>query len=511
MSREGLSMRKVREILRLRLQVGLSARQVARSCKVSATTVLEYEKRAREAGLSWPLPEEIDDDRLEHIVRARSGNFTHDRPMPEMDYLLKEMRRSHVTLYLLWIEYRERCPDGYGYTQFCYHYNQARKKLSPTLRQEHKAGERLFTDYAGDTLSFIDPMSGEIIPVYIYVAVLGASNYTYAEGVLSMDLPSWIDSHVRAFEYFGGVPEIVVPDNTKCAVIKPDRYEPDLNPEFAEMTAHYGCAVIPARVKKPRDKAKVEAGVLLVERWILAKLRNRTFFSLHEVNSAIAELLDQLNSRKLKMLSATRRDLFEQLDGPALSPLPQSRYHFGSWHSAKVNIDYHIAVEKHFYSVPHHLVGEQVDVRLTSAMVEILHKNRRIASHIRSYKEGGFTTNPDHRPKSHRKYLEWTPSRIISWAATKGPNTAALVEKILASKPHPEMGYRSCLGIIRLADKYTPERVEAASGRAIRCNAVSYQSVKSILTKRLDRLPLKDAPEYIPPKHTNIRGRDYYN
>lgn len=511
MSREGLSMRKVREILRLRLHVGLSARKVAKSCKVSAATVLEYEKRAKEAGLTWPLPEEMDDDWLERIVRARPESFTHNRPMPEMDYLLSEMRKPHVTLYLLWLEYRERHPDGYGYTQFCYHYSQAKKKLSPTLRQEHKAGEKIFTDYAGDTLSIVDPKTGEARPVYIFVAVLGASNYTYAEGVLSMGLASWIDSHVRVFEYLGGVPEIIVPDNTKCAVIRPDRYEPDLNPEFAEMAAHYGCAVIPARVRKPRDKAKVEAGVLLVERWILAKLRNRTFFSLHEVNSAIAELLEQLNSRRLKMLSVSRHDLFVSLDQPALSPLPESRYHFGSWHSAKVNIDYHIAVEKHFYSVPYHLVGEQVEARLTSAMVEILHKNRRIASHIRSYKEGGFTTNPDHRPKSHQRYLEWTPSRIISWAATKGPNTAALVEKILAAKPHPEQGYRSCLGIIRLADKYTPERVEAASGRAIRCNAISYQSVKSMLTKGLDRLPITDIPEYIPPAHTNIRGKDYYN
>lgn len=511
MSREGLSMRKVREILRLRLHVGLSARQVAKICKASTATVLEYEKRARAAGLTWPLPEEMDDDRLERIVRGRSENPTHNRPMPEMDYLLKEMRRPHVTLYLLWLEYRERHPDGYGYTQFCYHYSQAKSSLSPTLRQEHKAGEKVFTDYAGDTLSIIEPGTGESVPVYIYVAVLGASNYTFAEGVLSMGLASWIDSHIHAFEYFGGVPEIIVPDNTKCAVIKPDRYEPDLNPEFAEMTAHYGCAVIPARVRKPRDKAKVEAGVLLVERWILAKLRNRTFFSLHEVNSAIAGLLEQLNSRKLKVLAVSRRELFVSLDEPALSPLPESRYHFGSWRSAKVNIDYHIAVEKHFYSVPYHFAGEQVDVRLTSTMVEILHKNRRIASHIRSYKVGGFTTNPDHRPKSHQKYLEWTPSRIISWAAATGPNTAALVEKILASKPHPEQGYRSCLGIIKLADKYTPERVESASGRAVRCNAISCKSVKSILARGLDSLPMSDAPEYIPPAHTNIRGSDYYN
>jgi len=353
MPQKGLSMRKVREILRLRLGVGLSSRQVAKSCKVSSSTVLEYEKRAREAGLSWPLPEDMDDASLERLVRAQLEVFKENRPLPEVAYLVQEMKRPHVTLHLLWLEYKAANPDGYQYTQFCRYYNQEKKKLDVVLRQEHRAGEKLFTDYAGDMLEIVNSRTGELTAVYIFVAVLGASNYTYAEATADLSLPSWISSHIRAFEFFGGATEIVVPDNTKCAIIKPDRYEPDLNPAFAGMAAHYSTAVIPARVRRPRDKAPVEAGVLLVERWILAALRNRRFFSVAEVNAAIAELLETLNARKFKKLSTTRLELFERLDKPALRPLPPRRYEFLEWKTAKVGIDYHILAAKHFYSVPY--------------------------------------------------------------------------------------------------------------------------------------------------------------
>jgi len=439
MPQEGLSMRKVREILRLRLGVGLSSRQVAKSCRVSSSTVLEYEKRARDAGLSWPLPEDLDDAALEQLVRARLEVTKQDRPVPDISYIVQEMRRPHVTLSLLWLEYKAANPDGYQYTQFCRYYNCEKKKLDVVLRQEHRAGEKLFTDYAGDTVPITNPTTGEITPAYVFVAVLGASNYTFAEATIDLSLPSWIGSHIRAFEFFGAAPQIVVPDNTKCAVIKPDRYEPDLNPAFAGMAAHYSTAVIPTRVAKPRDKAPVEAGVLLVERWILAALRNRTFFSVRELNRAIAGLLERLNSRKFKRMNSTRRELFESLDKPAMRPLPPTRYEFLEWRTAKVGIDYYIVADKHFYSVPYQLVGEQVDVRLSQFTVEILYKNRRVASHIRSFVEGGYTTNSEHRPKSHQAHLEWTPSRIISWAQKTGPATAALVERIMRSRPHPEM------------------------------------------------------------------------
>ncbi len=511
MSRKGVSMRKVREILRLRLGGGLSTRQVADSCRVSVGTVSEYERRARAAGLGWPLPADLDDTGLERIVRARECDFRHNRPLPDASYLITEMKRAHVTLHLLWLEYRESLSGGYGYTQFCHYYNQAKAKADLVLRQEHRAGEKLFTDYAGDTLKMVNPKTGEIIPVYVFVAVLGASNYTFAEGVTSLNVASWIGSHVKAFEFFGGVPEIVVPDNTKCAVIRPDRYEPDINPSFAEMAAHYGTAVIPTRVRKPRDKAKVENGVLVVERWIMAALRNRTFFCLTEIAEAIDQLLDRLNTRKFKAVNSTREQLFKTLDAPALKPLPANRYTFAEWRSAKVNIDYHISVAKHLYSVPYQLATEQLDVRLTATTVEVFYKNRRVASHIRSYREGGATTLDEHMPDSHRRYLEWTPSRIINWAGRTGPATAALVENIMRTKPHPEMGFRSCLGIIRLGKEFGTERLEAACARALKAKAYSYKSVKSILTSGLDKKPATQTTMQLTfTEHSNIRGKDYY-
>lgn len=511
MPQEGLSMRKVREVLRLRIGCGLSSRAVAKSCKVGKTTVLEYEARARLAGLSWPLPEGLDDAALERIVCGPPQPPALGRDMPSIDYLVSEMKRPHVTLSQLWLEYKAADPEGYQYTQFCHYYRGAKKKLDVVLRQEHRAGEKLFTDYAGDTIPVTDPRTGKITPAYIFVAVLGASSYTYAEAVTTMDTPSWIGSHIRAFEYFGGVPQIVVPDNTKCAVIKADRYEPDLNPAFAGMAAHYGTAIIPARVRKPRDKAKVEAGVLVVERWILAALRNRTFFSINEANDAIAELLDRLNERRFKKMNSSMAELFETLEKPALMSLPSRRYEFLEWKTAKVGIDYHIWAWGHFYSVPHQLAGEQVDVRMSDLTVEILYKNRRVASHRRSYREGFFTTNPDHRPKSHAAHLEWTPSRIVRWAETTGPATAGMVKRILESRPHPEAGYRSCLGIIRLATQYGKERAEAACVRGLASGVTSYKSIKSILDRGLDSVPMKsETGSPVTARHENIRGSQYY-
>lgn len=511
MPQKGLSMRNIREVLRLRIGQGLSSREVARSCNISPSTVLEYARRATEAGIGWPLPDDLDDTALVRLVGASAQPRQAERPLPDAGYLLQEMRRKHVTLNLLWLEYRDQYPEGYGYTQFCHYYHQARQQSDVTLRQQHYAGEKLFTDFAGDTIPITDALTGEIRQAYLFVAVLGASNYTFARAVLNMNLPTWIALHVLALEFIGGVPEIIVPDNTSCAVLRPDRYEPDLNPSFAEMAGHYGTAIIPARVRHPRDKAKVEAGVLLAERWILAVLRNRTLFNLAEVNEAISPLLDRLNTRPFQRIPACRRELFERLDRPALKPLPSVPYSFHDWKTAKVAIDYHVLADGHFYSVPYQLTGKQVDICLGASTVEVLYQNRRVASHVRSFVKGGFTTDPAHRPKSHQAHLEWPPSRIISWAGTVGPNTVALVQRILESRPHPEMGYRSCLGIIRLGSEYPPERMEAAAGRALHANAASYKSMKSILERGLDRIPVPAAaPSRTPAKHVNLRGRDYY-
>ena len=409
---------------------------------------------------------------------------------------------------------RRSDPEGYQYSQFCHLYHQWAEKLDPCLHQEYRAGEKLFVDYAGQTMEITDPETGEIHEAQIFVATLGASNYTFAEATLSQDLPSWIQSHVHAFEFFQGVTEILVPDNLRDAVTRSCRYEPDLNASYREMAEHYGAVIIPARVAKPRDKAKVESGVLQVERWVLAPLRHRTFFSLAELNEAIQKQLEFLNNRPFEKLQATRKSLFETLEKPVLKPLPIHRFVFAEWKTARVNIDYHIEVDHHYYSVPYQLIHEKVEVRLTDTTVEVFLKGRRVASHLRSYLPGKYTTLPEHMPKSHQKYLEWTPSRLIQWAGTIGPQTQKLLTFILENRPHPEQGYRSCLGVLRLKKRYTPERLEAACARALAFKAYSYKNVESILKNGLDQQPLdrsSSSQTRLPLlEHENLRGRQYY-
>ena len=366
-------------------------------------------------------------------------------------------------------------------------------------------------DYAGQTVPVINPLTGEITLAQIFVAVLGASNYTFAEAAESQTLPIWISSHQRAFEYFGGVPSAVIPDNLKSAVSKACRYEPDINPTYQEMATHYGVVILPARVRKPKDKAKVEGGVLIVERWILAALRHRTFFSVAELNAAIAGLLERLNTRPFKKLEGNRRTLFEQVDRPALKPLPQTPYEYAEWKKARVNIDYHIEVEGHYYSLPYALVKEQVDVRLTTTTIECFHRGERVASHLRSVQKGRHTTQIGHMPLSHQRTVEWTPERMTKWAETTGPATALVVATILSARLHPQQGFRSCLGILRLGKSYGNNRLEAACQRAYALKGCSYQSVASILKSGMDQKPLHpDRPETPIPEHTNIRGSEYY-
>ena len=513
MAARRLSMRKIKEVLRLKWQNGCSDAQIARGCNIARSTVREYLRRAQEAGLTWPLEPDLDDRHLENLLfPVREAGICAERRMPSMEYLFRELKRKGVTLQLLWYEYKQVNPEGYQYSQFCHLYRQWLKKLDVTLRQEHRAGEKLFIDYAGQTVPIIDRSTGEIIEVQIFIAALGASNYTFAEASLSQDLPSWIKSHVHAFEFFGGVTEILVPDNLKAGVSSPCRYEPDINPTYQDLAEHYGAVVIPARPGKARDKAKVESAVLVAERWILAALRNHTFFSLAELNHLIAQKLEKLNNRKFQKLETTRRRLFETIDKPALKPLPSRPYEYAEWKKARVNIDYHIAIYHHYYSVPYQLARKQVDARITATTVEVLFKNQRVASHQRSYIPWKSTTLKEHMPKSHQKYLEWTPSRIIKWAGKNGPSTQKLVAHILDSRPHPEQGFRSCLGIMGLAKHYSPERLENACSRALMIKGFSYKSVKSILKNGLDQQPLLfDQIENTPHvTHNNIRGKHYY-
>ena len=507
-------MRKVKEVLRLYHLKDLSTREIAQSLGIGRSTVHDYLDRALKAGLGWPLPPELDDASLEHhLFPTRVPVFSEKRQMPPMGYLNQELKRKGVTLQLLWDEYKQNNPDGYQYSQFCRLYHQWAEKLDPCLRQEYRVGEKLFVDYAGHTMEVTDPETGEIREAQIFVATLGASNYTFAEASLSQDLPSWIECHIHAFEFFGGAPEILVPDNLRSAVTRSCRYEPDLNATYRDMAEHYGTVIIPARVGKPRDKAKGESAVLQVERWVLAPLRHRTFFSLTELNQALRAQLELLNHRPFEKLPTSRKILFETLERPTLKPLPSHRFIFAEWKSAKVNIDYHIEVDRHYYSVPYQLIHQKVEVRFTEATVEIFFKGRRVASHLRSYRPGKPTTVSEHMPKSHQKYLEWTPSRLIGWAAKIGPYTQNLVTCILEDRPHPEQGYRSCLGLLRLGKRYTPERLEAACARALGMKTYSYKNVESILKNGLDRQPLTVASSQtsLPLlEHSNLRGRQYY-
>lgn len=510
MAHKRLSMRKIREILRQYHELRLGKKQISKACSVSPSTVVEYVRKAEAAGLTWPLPEHLDDTAIELLLFPSEAPRLTDRPLPVMAELRKELQSKGVTLMLLWQEYKERSPEGYQYSQFCEHYRRWSRTLDLSLRQEHRAGEKMFVDYAGKTIPLVNRYTGEETEAEIFVSVLGASNYTYAEAVESQNLPSWIGSHTKAFEYYGGVPALLVPDNLKSGVTKACRYEPELNPTYQEMCQHYGVVAIPARAGKPRDKAKVETGVLIVTRWITAALRHRTFFSLTELNAAIRELLEKLNARKFRKLACSRKELFESLDKPALKPLPSTRYEYAEWKKARVNIDYHIEVEGHFYSAPYQLVGQYVEARITASAIGIIFKAKRIASHARSYQKGKFTTITDHMPKSHQGYTEWTPSRLISWAEKAGPGTAKLIETIMTIRPHPQQGFRSCLGIMGLGKKYSKERLEAAAQRAMTIKAYSYRSLRSILESGLDKATA-ETKEVMPAiEHDNIRGQEYF-
>ena len=504
-------MRKLREILRLHLEMGLTGRAIARSCGLSPSTVSEYLGRIKLARLSWPLPAELDDDAaLTQLLFPDEHKPKLNRPEPDFARIHEELRRKHVTKQLLWQEYREQHPDGYQYSQFCEHYARWCSQMSVTMRQTHRAGEKGFVDFSGDGLELVVPETGERQKVKLFLFVLGASSYTYVEPVLGEDLATWVGCHSRALEYFGGVPQVVVPDNLKAAVQRPDRYEPELNPTYAELARHYGFAVVPARVRKPRDKAKVEAAVLLAERWILAVLRHQRFSTLQQVREAVRPLLEKLNERPMRKLGKSRRQLFEELDRPVLKPLPAERYELAWWKKARVNIDYHIELDEHLYSVPYQLVGKQVDVRATTACVEVFLAGRRVASHPRA-SGAQPTTLPEHMPSSHRAHAQWTPSRILEWAAKVGPSTAALAEELMHRRKHPEQGFRACLGIIRLQEKYGPERLERACARALRHRACSYGSVAAILRNKLEAVEPVAEERAALPVHENIRGPDYYH
>jgi len=511
-------MRKIKDILRLRHEAGLAYRGIANALNIGYGTVVDYLNRAEQAGLAWPLPEgmlERDLGRLLFPTQAATGQRRFVEP--DFPMVCQELKRKGVTKLLLWQEYRQRHPDdGYCYAQFCHRYRVWLGCQQRSMRQIHRAGEKLFVDYCGPTMTIVNPDTGEFREAQIFVAVLGASNYTFACASWSQKQADWLNAHVKAFEFFGGVPELVVPDNLKSAVRKTHRYEPDINPSYQQLASHYQCVIVPARPYKPKDKAKAEVAVQIVERWIMARLRHQTFFTLASLNQAIRVLLDDLNQRPFKKLPGTRLSQFEQLDKPALRALPAQPYQYADIKQARVHIDYHIEYDKHYYSVPHHLVKQAVEVQATDSAVAIYHQGQRIASHPRSYRQGAHSTCQEHMPQAHQAMHGWSPERFLSWAGDIGAETREVVRCILQERRHIEQSYRRILGLLGNAKKYGRERLNKACGRALLIGSPTRSSVESILKQGLDKIAVETPHSAVQEElsldhHENVRGEDYYH
>lgn len=508
-----VTMRKIREILRLKFEFKYSNQKIANSLEISSSTVHECLHRAGLSNIGWPLPDDLDDGVLEQKLYLLPRNTIPIELRGELDLpkIHEELKRKSMTLMLLWNEYRERYPDGLGYSQFCNIYLAWKKQLDVWMRQDYKAGEKMFVDYAGDTVPISDGQ-GNVHQAQIFVAVLGASNYTFAEATMTQTLPDWINSHCRALKFFGGVPELSVPDNLKNCTILANRYEPDINPTYHDLAKHYGFAIMPARIRKPKDKSLAEKGVQHIQYQILARLRNQVFFSLAELNEAIAILLEKINSQPFQKLPGSRLSQFENIDKPALKPLPNIPYKFAEWKKATPGCDYHVEVDKRFYSVPYALIKKELDVRFTDQTVEVFYRLKRVAAHMRNYGSRKHITLTEHMPTAHQKYVEWTPERIINWAGKIGISTAQLIEKVIATKEHPQIAFRSCLGILRLGKSYTNVRLDSACDRALKIGAYSYHSIVSILKNNLDNVPVSSSEILTATKetHENIRGGDYF-
>jgi transposase len=507
-------MSKIRRVLQLLHEAALSQREAARAAGVSKSCVSDIASRARAAGLSWAQARELDDEALHERLHpppvARSARHLE----PDWAHLHQQLKRPGVTLQLLWEEYQlAHSGQAYKYSAFCEKYARFARSLKRSMRQVHTAGERLFVDYAGQTVPMVDVFTGEITQAQIFVAVLGASNYTYACATPTQQAGDWVRSIIATLEYIGGVPRLLVPDQPRALIARPDRYEPTTHRLLAELGDHYGVAILPARPAHPQDKAKVEVGVQVVERWILARLRERRFIHLGEVNRAIAPLLAQLNERPFKKLPGSRRSTFEQIEHAALSPLPAARMQVAQFKLARASIDYHIEYQGHYYSVPHRLVGQQVELRITDQTLEVLHKTQRVAAHVLSTRRGAHTTTAEHMPASHREHAQWSPAKLLAWGERVGAACASVVRWQMEHRPHPEQGYRSCLGLMRLGREYGTERLEAACARALSIRAPNYRSVSSILASGLDRhgAPASSTESPAMPVHENVRGPGYYH
>jgi transposase len=507
-----LSMRQLRYLLRLHHD-GVSAREIGRRLGVARSTIQDYLKRSTAAGLKWPVPDDVGDDALERQLFGRTCAAPGVRRRTEPDWaaLARELKRPGVTMMILWEEYRETHPEGYGYSRFCDLLRGFERRLTPVMRQHHIAGNKAFVDYSGKRIEIVDPSTGELRKAEIFVGVLGASNLTYAEATWTQQLPDWTGAHVRMFRFFGGAPKLLVPDNLKSGVIKASFYDPEINRTYGSMASHYSVGILPARPRKPKDKAKVEAGVRFAQTYILGRLRRQTFFSLAECNEAIVRVMQRMNERPMRKLGVSRRELFEKIERAALNDLPAEDWEFAEWRRARVSLDYHIEAQDFLYSVPHALIRAEVDVRITARTVEIFHHGQRVGAHQRRYLGARHGTDPEHMPSSHRRYAEWSPDRFRRWAAKIGPNTEGLIVAVLASRPHPEQGFRTCLGILRSYRGVDPARVEAASARALELGALNCRSVASLLAQKRDKSGANDASQASLFDHANVRGPGYYH
>ena len=515
MARRRLSMRKVKQILRLKFELAMSNRAISRACNVGRETVRDYLIRFQSCGLRWAEVAQMDEASVEKLLFPGPSDKGGGKKKvaPCWRFIHEEMKKKGVTLRLLWEEYCQPDPaSAYSYSQFCNLYKQWTKKLSPVMVQNYKGGELAFVDYAGVKVHYINRLTGEVKEASIFVAALGASSYTYAEAQESERLDCWIRGHINAFDYFEGVAEVVVPDNLKTGVKSPCYYEPEINPTYDDLSMHYGFVVIPARVRSPRDKAKVETAVQVVERWILAPLRKRTFFSVEEINEAIKPLLEGLNNRQMKHVEKSRRELFESVDKPALKPLPQRPYEYAETRIATVAINYHVMFNRHHYSVPYTLVGNKVDIRATATTVEVFHRGQRVACHLRDDSPGRYTTEDSHMPSNHkRRKQRWSPERFLRWAHSIGPQSCEVIKRLLGSKRHPEQAYKSCMGVLKLADKYSCERLEKACAIANESNLISYRQIRNILKNNMDKALVPDSSKPCPVfSHEHVRGGRYY-
>ena len=503
-------MEKNREILRMHNQ-GFSQRSIAASCGCSRNTVAKVIDRAKEMGVDYSS--DISETEWEAMLFSELGAQSGYK-QPDYDYIHRELAKSGVTLRLLWNEYCDSCclagEVPYMYTQFCLYYREWAERTKATMRIHHKPGEKMEVDWAGNTMSLRDNLTGDEIKVYIFVAVLPCSGYAYVEGFLSQKQESWIQAHVNAYQYFDGVTRIIVPDNLKTGVTRIDWYTAEIQKTYQELAEHYGTAVIPARVRRPKDKPSVEGAVGVVSTWIMAAVRNRQFFSLTELNAAVREKLEVFNTTPFQKKLGCRKDAFLE-EREYLIPLPKQPYELATWKVATVQFNYHVAVLKQYYSVSHEYIKQKVDVRITKNTVEIFYGGNRVASHVRLYgRDGQYSTVVDHMPPNHQKFLEWDGERFRKWAGSIGDNTKAVVEAILASYKVEQQGYRSCMGLLKLADKYSVSRLEAACKRALSYTSnPGYKSIQSILKTGSDKLEQETVPDS-SSEHGFTRGAAYY-